>query len=176
MCPSINTALAASREIHMNVPTPLDKSALRWRRWRLYVPLVAVIVLAPAWTAPAPRTRIVPASELTWTDVMDPNGSPLGLRTVDVWGNARQGAHGSLTKFPAGFAEPLHRHSNPIRVVVLSGIMRFVVDGVESVDLGPDSYISVSADVPHFARCAGTAPCEVLIEQDAAMDVKLGAK
>jgi mannose-6-phosphate isomerase-like protein (cupin superfamily) len=125
---------------------------------------------------PASRTRIVPASELTWTDVMDPNGLPLGLRTVDVWGNARQSAHGSLTKFPAGFAEPLHRHSNPIRVIVLSGIMRFVVDGVESVDLGPGSYVSISADVPHFARCAGTAPCEVLIEQDAAMDVKLGAK
>jgi hypothetical protein len=122
------------------------------------------------------RTRIVPASELTWTDVMDSNGLPLGLRTVDVWGNAHQGAHGSLTKFPAGFAEPLHRHSNPIRVVVLSGIMRFVVDGVESVDLGPESYVSIAADVPHFARCAGTAPCEVLIEQDAAMDVKLGAK
>jgi hypothetical protein len=167
---------AAPREAEMSVPMPPDKSSLRWRRWRLYVPLVAVIVLVPACTVSAPRTRIVPASELIWTDVMDPNGSPLGLHTVDVWGNAHQGAHGSLTKFPAGFAEPLHRHSHPIRVVVLSGIMRFVVDGVESVDLGPESYVSIAADVPHFARCAGTAPCEVLIEQDAAMDVKLGAK
>ena len=160
----------------MNVPVALDVSLLRWRRWRPGVPFVAVMVVAAACTASAPRTRIVPAGELTWTDVMAPNGSPLGLRTADVWGNARQGAHGSLTKFPAGFAEPLHRHSNPIRVVVLSGIMRFVVDGVESVDLGPESYVSVAADVPHFARCTGTAPCEVLIELDAAMDVKLGAK
>jgi quercetin dioxygenase-like cupin family protein len=160
----------------MSLPMPLEMSLLRWRRWRLYVPLVAVIVLAAACTASAPRARIVPASELTWTDVMGPNGSPLGLRTVDVWGNAHQGAHGSLTRFPAGFAEPLHRHSNPIRVVVLSGVMRFVVDGVASVDLGPESFVSIAADVPHFAGCTGTAPCEVLIEQDAAMDVKLGAK
>ena len=157
----------------MTVPMPPDKSSLRWRRC---LPLVAVIVLTAVCAASAPRTHIVPASELTWTEVMGPNGSPLELRTVDVWGNAHQGAHGSLTRFPAGFAEPLHRHSNPIRVVVLSGIMRFVVDGVESVDLGPESYVSIAADVPHFARCAGTAPCEVLIEQDAAMDVKLGAK
>jgi hypothetical protein len=113
----------APREAEMSTPMPLDLSLLRWRRWRLLVPLVAVIVLAPACTASAPKTRIVPASELTWTDVMDPNGLPLGLRTVDVWGNAHQGAHGSMTKFPAGFAEPLHRHSNPIRVVVLSGII-----------------------------------------------------
>jgi hypothetical protein len=149
---------------------------LSLRRWRLYVPLVAISVLAAACNASAPRTRIVPASELTWTDVMGPNGLPLGLRTVDVWGNAHQGAHGSLTRFPAGFAEPLHRHSHPIRVVVLSGIMRFVVDGVQSIDLGPESYAFIAADVPHFAWCTGTAPCEVLIEQDAAMDVKLGAK
>ena len=137
--------------------------------------LLAAVVLAIGCVAAAERARIVPAGELTWTDVLNPNGLPLGLRTVDVWGDSHKGAHGSLTRFPAGFAEPVHRHSNPIRVIVLSGIMRFVVDGVESADLGPESYVAIAADVPHFARCSGATPCEVLIEQDTAMDVKLGS-
>jgi quercetin dioxygenase-like cupin family protein len=117
---------------------------------------------------------MVPAVDVLWTDVRNPDGSPLGLRTVDVWGSARMGAHGSLTTFPAGFAEPLHRHSNPIRVVVISGTMRNTVDGIESGDLDPGSYVAVAAEVPHFASCAALSTCEVLIERDAAMDVKLG--
>lgn len=138
-------------------------------------PLVALFLLSGCG-APPPTTQVVPAADLHWTDVRNPDGSPLGLRTVDVWGSARMGAHGSLTTFTAGLAEPLHRHSNPIRVVVISGTMRYVVDGVESADLGPGSYVAVGAEVPHFARCTAASTCEVLIQQDAAMDVKLGKR
>ena len=149
---------------------------LRRRDRGLKVSLATMVLLTSGCVAPVPRSHIVPAAKLTWTDVLNADHAPLGLRTAEVWGTPSKGAHASLTKFPGGFAEPLHRHSHPIRVVVLSGTMRFVVDDVESVDLGPPSYVAVAADVPHFARCIGPAACEVLIEQDAAMDVKLGAK
>jgi quercetin dioxygenase-like cupin family protein len=119
-----------------------------------------------------PRAQVVPVGELTWTEVRKPDGTPLGIRTTDLWGHAAAGPHGSLTTFPAGLAEPLHRHSNGIRVVVISGVMIYVIDGARSRDLGVGSYVSVGADVPHYAQCSDTGPCEVIIMQDGPMDVK----
>ncbi|MFL5307851.1 MAG: DUF4437 domain-containing protein, partial [Polyangia bacterium] len=71
----------------------------------------------------------IPSEDLAWHDVKGPAKAPTGLRTVDLWGDAAKGAHGSLTKFPAGLAEPLHTHSHELRLVVVAGMMAFSIDG-----------------------------------------------
>ncbi len=125
--------------------------------------------------APSGLVAVSP-DELAWTEVKGRDGAPMGLRTVDLWGQAAKGAHGSLTKFPAGLAEPLHTHSRELRVVVVAGTMAFSMEGAETKDLGPGSFVRVPAGVRHAAICRPPSACEVFLEQAGAMDVKLVEK
>jgi quercetin dioxygenase-like cupin family protein len=98
------------------------------------------------------------------------------LRTVDLWGQAAKGAHGSLTKFPAGLAEHLHTQSRDLRVVVVADTMVFSIEGAETKDLEPGSFVTIPAGARHFAICRPASPCEVFLEQSGAMDVKFVEK
>jgi quercetin dioxygenase-like cupin family protein len=104
--------------------------------------------------------------------VKKPDGTPSGLRAVDLWGDAKTGAHGSLAKFPAGMKESLHTHTHELRVVVFDGTLRYVIDGVETGNLARGSALIIPANVPHYAHCLAAAPCEVLAQQDGAIDVR----
>jgi beta-alanine degradation protein BauB len=123
-----------------------------------------------------PGAVALPSDELAWHDVKGRGGAPTGLRSVDLWGQATKGAHGSLTKFPAGLTEPLHTHSHDLRLVVVAGPMAFSIDGTETKDLGPGSFVNIPAGVKHFAICKPASPCEVFLEQSGALDVKLVEK
>ena len=138
----------------------------------------AALFVGAAITAHGARSSPVALSsdDLDWTDVKGREGSPTGLRTVDLWGQAARGAHGSLTKFPAGLAEILHTHSRDLRVVVVAGTMAFSIDGAETKDLGPGSFVTVPAGVRHGAICRPPSACEVFLEQSGAMDVKFVEK
>ncbi len=72
---------------------------------------------APKAKAGAPV--VMPAGDLKWTD-LDPTGAP-GVKIADLWGDHTKGAFGAFTKFPAGFAAPLHTHTNACKIVVVSG-------------------------------------------------------
>ena len=144
---------------------------------------LALIVCCAALSAGAALAALAPpgvvalsSDDLAWTDVKGRDGALTGLRTVDLWGQAAKGAHGSLTKFPAGLAEPLHTHSRELRVVVVSGRMAFSIDGKETKDLGPGSFVTVPAGVRHAAICRPAGACEVFLEQPGAMDVKFVEK
>jgi quercetin dioxygenase-like cupin family protein len=135
--------------------------------------LVAVAIAAHGTPAGA---VVASSDDLAWTDVKGRDGSLMNLRTVDLWGQAAKGAHGSLTKFPASLAEPLHTHSRDLRVVVIAGRMAFSIDGSETKELGPGSFVSIPAGIRHAAICRPASPCEVFLEQSGAMDVKLVEK
>src|SRR5260370_40830690 len=92
----------------------------------------AIVLFLVAISAEAgPSSKVIPAADLGWTDVKRPDGTPAGLRAVDLWGDSAKGAHGSLASFPAVLAEPMHYHSAAIRVVVIACTMRYVIGGVE---------------------------------------------
>jgi hypothetical protein len=57
--------------------------------------------------------------------------------------------------------------------MVVAGTMRYTIDGVESRDLGPGSYVDIAPEAPHFAHCMPGEACEVYLEQDGAMDVSI---
>ena len=123
-----------------------------------------------AYTPVSPM--VAPATHLPWHEVKRPDGTSAGFLAADLWIDAKTGAHFTLAKFPAGFRESPHTHSHDMRVVVLEGTMRYVIDGVESADLAHDSAVAIPANVPHYAICQSAIPCEVLVQQDGAMDMK----
>jgi quercetin dioxygenase-like cupin family protein len=134
--------------------------------------VIALAGLLLAGAAAAQPAKVEPAADLHWVEIRKPDGTPSGVQAVDLWGDAKMGAHGSLAKFPAGMKEPLHTHTHELRVVVFDGTLRYVIDGVETKDLARGSALIIPASVPHYAQCLAPAPCEVLVQQDGAMDVK----
>ena len=65
----------------------------------------------------ASKLVAMPASDLKWMD-LDPKGAP-GVKVADVWGDHTKGAYGAFIKFPAGFAAPLHTHTNDLKIGVV---------------------------------------------------------
>ena len=137
------------------------------------IALAGLVFVAAAAAQPA---KVEPAADLRWVDVNKPDGTPSGMRAVDVWGDAKTGAHGSLAKLPAGMRELPHTHTHELRVVVFDGTLRYVIDGVETADLTRGSALIIPANVPHYALCLLAAPCEIFVQQDGAMDVRPVAK
>jgi quercetin dioxygenase-like cupin family protein len=144
----------------------------------VFVIVCASLFISAAIAAHGARSGLVVASsdDLAWIDVKGRDGAPMGLRTVDLWGQAAKGAHGSLTRFPAGLAEPIHTHSRDLRVVVVAGTMAFSIEGTETKDLGPGSFVTIPAGLRHGAICRPPNSCEVFLEQAGAMDVKFVEK
>src|SRR5229473_623538 len=102
--------------------------------------------------AAASRLVVMPAGELKWTD-LDPTGAP-GVKIADVWGNHAKGAYGAFIKFPAGFAAPLHTHTNAIKIVIVSGTFIQGPEGKPEVRLGPGSYLDQPGDgYRHTTSC-----------------------
>src|ERR1700692_2220698 len=97
----------------------------------------AVLAQAPVGGTSMPRSGLFvdPASDLKWTD-LDPKGAP-GVKIVDVWGDHAKGAFGAFIQFPAGFAAPLHTHTNDYKIVIVSGTMIQGPEGKPEFRLGP---------------------------------------
>ncbi len=118
------------------------------------------------------ETHVVSARNLVWVDVQR-DGHSTGIQTVDLWGNSKTSAHGSLSKLAAGLSEPPHTHSRAFRALIIAGTMRYVVDGGPSEPLAPGSYIVIRAGDVHYAQCLPGSECEVYVEQDGPLDVTL---
>ena len=59
-----------------------------------------------------------PANRIQWLDLRD---GPPGVLYANLWGHLDKGAYGALLKLPAGMKNPLHTHSNDLKLVVVSG-------------------------------------------------------
>ena len=112
----------------------------------------------------------MPAADMKWSD-LDPAGAP-GVKIVDLWGDHTKGAFGALVKFPAGFMTPLHTHTNPFKIVVVSGTFLQTPEGKAEVKLGPGSYLLQPADgYKHVTGCAKGSDCVILTQADGKFDL-----
>jgi anti-sigma factor ChrR (cupin superfamily) len=117
-------------------------------------------------TRPAP----IAAADLTWMD-LDPTGAP-GVKIANLWGNPAAGRFGAFLKLPAGFAAPLHTHTNPIKVVVVSGTYIQGPDGAAEFRLGPGSYLmQPGGDYRHTTSCDRASDCVIFVESNGAFDL-----
>jgi len=121
--------------------------------------------------AGASEPVFMPAGDLKWTD-LDPKGAP-GVKIADVWGNHAKGAWGAFIKFPAGFAAPLHTHTNAFKIVVLSGTFIQGPEGKPEVRLGPGSYLNQPGDgYRHTSACDAASECLFFAQSNGKFDLK----
>ena len=130
---------------------------------------------APAKAA-APRMMAkdpiaVPSASLKWTD-LDPQKGP-GVKVADVSGDHTKGAFSAFIKFPAGFAAPLHTHTNAMKMVVVSGTIVQQPEGKPEFRLGPGSYLfQPGGDYKHTTACDKASDCVIFAEGIGAFDLK----
>ena len=124
---------------------------------------------APKAKAGAPI--VMPAADLKWTD-LDPTGAP-GVKIADMWGDHTKGAFGAFVKFPAGFATPLHTHTNAFKIVIVSGTFVQVPDGKPEFRLGPGSYMwQPGGNYRHTTSCDKASDCVFFTQANGKFDLK----
>ena len=127
---------------------------------------------ATATKAAAAKPIFIAASDLKWTD-LDPKGAP-GVQVADLWGNHAKGAFGAFFKLPAGFAVPLHTHTNTMKVVFLSGTYIQAPEGKAEVRLGPGSYmLQPGGNYRHTTSCDKASDCVFFVESNGKFDLKV---
>ena len=110
------------------------------------------------------------ADDLKWTD-LDPTGAP-GVKVAGLWGDHTKGAFGAFFKLPAGFAVPLHTHTNAMKVVFVSGTYIQAPEGKAEVRLGPGSYMmQPGGNYRHVTSCDKASDCVFFVESSGKFDL-----
>ena len=107
------------------------------------------------------------AADLKWVEI--PNTG--GVKRAVLWGDADKGAYGALYKFPAGAKFPFHYHTNPMKVVIISGTWLYTPEGGSENRLGAGSYLSYGAKDRHVSGSAEGSECVFFIEQPGKFDM-----
>ena len=119
-------------------------------------------------STPVPK----PAADLSWID-LDPVGAP-GVKIAKLWGDPTSGAFGAFFKLPAGFAAPLHTHTHPMKVVIVSGRYIQAPEGAPEFRLGSGSYLMQPGGAyRHTTRCDTGAECVFFVESEGPFDLKV---
>ncbi len=130
-----------------------------------------VILLATSTVlvqAEEPSTSRTPAADVKWLD------TGFGPQAAPVVGDFTKGKHLSFIRFKAGFKTPLHTHSHDYVGIVVVGQARHYEPGKPETEtvLGPGSYWSVKANVPHISECLDGQDCIFALSQDDSFDIK----
>ena len=130
------------------------------KKWRAIV-LAAGLVLSvsPVAVAAGKATKadvVWPADAIKW------EAGPLpGVHVAKLWGDwTKGGPYGVLVKFDAGVMNPLHKHTQTLKIVVISGTFVHQPAGGVETKLGPGSYLLQVAGKNHVSGCAPGAECE----------------
>ena len=111
-----------------------------------------------------------PAADLKWTD-LDPQGAP-GVKIADVAGDHAKGAFSAFIKFPAGFTAPLHTHTSPYKIVVMSGTFLQTPEGKSEMRLGPGSYaFQPGGAYKHVTGCDKASECVIFVDGPGKFDL-----
>src|SRR5713226_4188792 len=109
------------------------------RQKRVIVAVVAAIlvlsmsVVALAGGKTTKKDVIWPADAIKWED-----GPLKGTHVAKLWGEwMKGGPYGVLIKFDAGLMNPLHKHTQTLKIVVLSGTFIHHPDGGVEAKLVP---------------------------------------
>ena len=119
----------------------------------------------------ASKLVAIPSADMKWVD-LDPKGAP-GVKIADVWGDHTKGAYGAFIKFPAGFAAPLHTHTNDLKIVVVSGTFVQAPEGKPEFRLGPGSYeMQPGGSYKHTTGCDKASECVIFSQSAGKFDFK----
>ena len=131
------------------------------RQRRIIVAVVAaILVLSMSVVALSGKTTkkdvIMQADAVKWED-----GPMKGVHVAKLWGDwMKGGPYGVLVKFDAGLMNPLHKHTQSLKIVVSSGTFVHQPAGGAETKLGPGSYLVQAGGQNHISGCAPGADCE----------------
>ena len=74
-----------------------------------------------------------------------------GVKKKILWGNNDVGPYGAFTKFDPGVTNPLHTHSNEVRIVVLKGAYIYKPQNGNEPRVGAGSYFSIPGGTVHVS-------------------------
>jgi len=142
------------------------------KKTALAIALLSLSVSATHLMAAADKPIPMPSADLKWID-LDPNGAP-GVKIAPVWGDLSKGGFGAFFRMPAGFAAPLHTHTNPMKIIVVSGTYVQQPEGGAEFRLGPGSYLmQPGGDYRHTTSCSKEADCIFFVESEGAFDLRV---
>jgi len=125
-------------------------------RWKVLVALVAVFLLALSVEAASSKEVVWPADAIKW------EAGPLpGVHVAKLWGDwTKGGPYGVLVKFDAGHMNDLHKHTQTLKIVMISGTFVYQPKGGTESKIGPGSYLVQPGGKWHISGCAAGADCE----------------
>lgn len=129
--------------------------------------LALVIGALASMAVRAAETSVsVPVTHLKFSD------AGIGpLRVAAGFGDPGRGAHGTFVKFPAGYASPLHAHSDDYSGVVISGVLSNESSaGATDRPLPPGSYWFQKGQANHVTKCLSANECVFFITQPGKFD------
>ncbi|MGH8247740.1 MAG: DUF4437 domain-containing protein, partial [Gammaproteobacteria bacterium] len=117
----------------------------------------------------------ISAADLKWID-LDPTAAP-GVKIANLWGDPAKSRFGAFFKLPAGFAAPLHTHTHPMKVLIVSGTYIQGPAGAAEFRLGPGSYLMQPGDnYRHTTSCDSASDCVIFVESLGAFDLHVVAE
>jgi hypothetical protein len=125
--------------------------------------LAVVLVLTMSAFATAAKSGKPAAKDVVWpADAIKWEAGPLkGTHVAKLWGDwMKGGPYGVLVKFDAGLMNPLHKHTQTRKIVVVSGTFVHHPEGGVETKLGPGSYLVQAGGKNHVSGCAAGADCE----------------
>jgi hypothetical protein len=112
----------------------------------------------------------ISAADLEWSD-LDPVGAP-GVKLATLWGDPARGPFGAFFRLPAGFSAPLHTHTHPMKVVIVSGTYIQGPEGAPVFRLSPGSYLmQPGGSYRHTTSCDTASDCVFFVESNGAFDL-----
>lgn len=131
--------------------------------------LISVTLLGAQSVIADGKAVFVSPDQVTFDDII-----PGTVAFVTIFGERGKGAHGDFVRIPAGQAAALRTHGGAYNAVVLAGIFKNPIPGIERSNAGitSGSYYKVPAFTKHISRCAETRPvdCLTFIHQSVPFD------
>jgi len=78
------------------------------------------------------------------------SGTGNGVTMAPAWGDAMTGAHGTFSKFPAGYDAGMHTHTNDVWIVGVKGAYLYKDDSGEK-RVGPGDFLMVPGGHKHWS-------------------------
>ena len=142
---------------------------MRLNRLLSIITVMVLALLTVSQTQAQKKKEFVawPAGDIKWTEM---KGGPPGVMYSNLWGDVMKGAYGSFIKLPGGMSNPLHSHSNDVKLVVISGKFWIQPEGGERKELGPGSYLFQPGKAKHMNGTVAGSECLVFQESTGKFD------
>ena len=113
-------------------------------------------------------TRTHDDPKLEWSPC--PPIFPKGCEVTVLRGDPSKGASDVFLRTPANYSLPLHWHTSPEHMILVTGELHVTYEGQKPSVLKAGSYAYGPAKAKHEARCANAGPCVLFIAFESPID------